>query len=239
MKLIIDKGNTATKLAVYNQEKVIDFISVVDFDQRSFQAFIECYPAISKVILSSVSEIPIFLKDYLTARNGIILNSQTRLPINITYKDKETLGQDRVALAVAAAFLFPGENSLVISLGTCVTYNFVDSSGSFRGGAISPGLHQRFKSLNQDTFLLPLLQPSVSFSLIGDTTQGSILNGVMKGLEFEVCGAIEAYGSLYPNIKIIITGGDMKYFDFSLKNRIFAIQNLALTGLNQIMDYNV
>ena len=40
------------------------------------------------------------------------------------------------------------------------------------------------------------------------------------------------------SLKIIFSGGDIKYFDKRLKNNIFALPNIVLVGLNVILDFN-
>ena len=49
---------------------------------------------------------------------------------------------------------------------------------------------------------------------------------------------ISRYTDDYENLKIILSGGDMKYFANSLKNSIFAVSNIVLIGLNIILDFN-
>jgi len=38
---------------------------------------------------------------------------------------------------------------------------------------------------------------------------------------------------------VVLTGGDVNFFEKRLKNSIFADQNLILKGLNEILDYNL
>ena len=72
--------------------------------------------------------------------------------------DAETLGIDRIALVSAAAHKYQDTNVLVIDAGTCITYDFLNSDNEYLGGAISPGLSMRYKSLHTFTDKLPLLE---------------------------------------------------------------------------------
>jgi type III pantothenate kinase len=54
----------------------------------------------------------------------------------------------------------------------------------------------------------------------------------------EIDGIIQRYTINYPNINVIITGGDANFFDKGLKNTIFASSDLLMIGLNKILDYN-
>ena len=97
----------------------------------------------------------------------------------------------------------------------------------------------RFKALNTFTDKLPLIGPEDNVELIGSSTSKSILSGVVNGVYSEIDGIIDRYKINFPGIKIILTGGDIIYFDKKLKNNIFANSNLVLKGLNMILDYNV
>ena len=97
----------------------------------------------------------------------------------------------------------------------------------------------RFRALNTFTSRLPLLEASEINYITGRTTTESILSGVINGIRSEIDGIIDEYRLLWPSLNVIMTGGDTKYFEKSLKNGIFAFPNLVLTGLNLILDYNL
>ena len=75
--------------------------------------------------------------------------------------------------------------------------------------------------------------------LIGTTSNESILSGIQLGAIAEVEGFIEQYQQIYPDIKIILTGGDVKFFEKRLKKPIFADSFLILKGLNAILEFNL
>ena len=52
------------------------------------------------------------------------------VPVTNLYKTPQTLGMDRLAAVVAANWLKPGHDVLVIDAGTCVTYDFIDAVGA-------------------------------------------------------------------------------------------------------------
>ncbi|MGB0176022.1 MAG: type III pantothenate kinase, partial [Owenweeksia sp.] len=166
------------------------------------------------------------------------LDPNSPMPFENAYKTPKTLGKDRLALAAAAIFSYPSKDCLVIDAGTCVTYDFMDSSGIYHGGGISPGLRMRLQALPHFTSRLPLVEYKEGFDLTGDSTETSILSGTVGGLKREVRGTIEAYQSRYPSMVTVITGGDMNLFDDLLKNSIFAPPDFLITGLNHILDYN-
>jgi len=231
LKLTIDQGNTIAKVALFEEEKLLQKISEVDFE-----AVLKYAKDADRVILSSVKSKSEYLD--LSHSHFINLNSNTPLPIENRYSSPKTLGKDRIALSVGAHHLFPNEDVLILDMGTCLTYDFINADGQYLGGGISPGLSMRFKALYHFTDGLPMVSPKNSPSLIGDTTDTAILSGVINGISSEIDGIIQRYTIKYPNINVIITGGDANFFDKGLKNAIFASSDLLMIGLNKILDYN-
>jgi type III pantothenate kinase len=240
MLLTIDIGNSALKFALFDGETM----SEKGIGIENLSAAVRKNAAhISRAILASVA-------DSLTAIELIrkfniplvILSHQTPLPIQNQYKTPETLGSDRLTLAVAAHRLFDGAPTLVIAAGTCITYNFIDR-GSFIGGAISPGITMRFRALNHYTAKLPLIdwqpwQDAVYEGLTGTDSRDSILSGVLNGVLQEIDGTIEQYGQRYSGLRVALTGGDMAFLVKNLKNDIFARPDMVLEGLNYILLHN-
>ena len=73
----------------------------------------------------------------------------------IVYKTPENLGADRKALAAAAFFKYPNQACLIIDLGSCITYDFIDQEAVYHGGAISPGIGMRYRALHAQKEKIP------------------------------------------------------------------------------------
>ena len=197
------------------------------------------HPGIKASIISAVNFYDESIARFLKEQGFFIEFSETTpVPINNLYDTPETLGEDRLAAVVAANHLYPDNPCLVVQAGTCITFEFIDRNKNYRGGAISPGIDMRLKALDTFTGKLPLIERKEETDLIGTTTESSILSGVMNGILEEVDGIITRYQKLYPDLVVILSGGDMNYFDKRLKNNIFALPNIVLTGLNLILDHN-
>ncbi|MCP4550655.1 MAG: type III pantothenate kinase [Bacteroidetes bacterium] len=239
MKLVIDIGNTFTKLAIFEQTEIIKLYHFKQFGIEELYQVEADYSNINSAIVSTVNKLPQALKDYLyKSYHFIELNSNTPIPIVNKYKTPETLGNDRLAAVVAGASLYPNQNVLVIDAGSCITFDFVNRKNEYIGGSISPGIQIRFKAMNSFTQNLPLIEYKKVDYLIGSTTEESILSGVLNGVLNEIDGIITSYKGNYENLTIILGGGDYIYFDKRLKNNIFAIPNIVLLGLNVILDFN-
>ena len=231
-KLIIDEGNTRVKYAVFEGDKILIKLNDISISRLNTIA-----SSCDRIIISSVLE-ESSLFNHFKDRNILIVDSSTKLPIKISYETPKTLGNDRKALVVGANQLFPNQDVLVIDLGSCITFDFINSENTYVGGSISPGIKMRYKSLNQYTSKLPMIDVTHSPDLIGINTYDCIHSGVHNGVLGEINYQIQSYSNIYPKIKIIITGGDFNLFDMELKNSIFADPNLLMKGLNKILDYN-
>ena len=240
MNLVIDAGNTAVKLAVFDQDQLISQ-QVIPYNQvlSELEKLFTSYSDISHALLSAVGPWDFDSNKWLPESCTLIeLDSQTALPFQLLYDTPKTLGKDRIALAAAALFSYPGKNALVIDAGTCITYELITASKEYHGGAISPGLHMRYRAMHEGTAKLPLLQPEHPEQLLGTSTSTSMHSGVVLGICFEIQGAIKEYQALYPDLTVILTGGDAQFLSKQLKNTIFAHPNFLLQGLNFLLEHN-
>lgn len=242
MKLVIDIGNSFTKLAVFSGDEIIDFITNEIVSLELLKSILHKYPQIGSSILSSVAEHDPGLVDFLSQIGFFIeLSHSTKVPFKNSYSTPNTLGKDRIAIAAAAAHLYPNENVLVIDTGTSITYDLVLSSGEYVGGGISPGLNMRLNALHNFTHRLPLINlpdPETEINLVGNSTESSIQSGVVNGLKAEVENIINQYNNSFSPLKVMISGGDYKYFERLVKSDIFAAPNIVVFGLKYILDFN-
>lgn len=239
MNLVIDIGNSKTKLAVFVENEPVFYASRKQLGPTFIEKLSPEYQ-ITHAIVSTVKPISNVLNKYLNHHfNFLELNHETPLPLTLEYETPETLGKDRIASAVGALEHSGGANLLVIDAGTCITYDIITAKHAFLGGQISPGINMRYKALNTFTGRLPLIPGTEKPMDMGRSTKGSIQSGVHKGILFEMRGFIDYYLTKYSPLKIILTGGDLKIFESQFKNEIFALPNLVLSGLNKILIYNV
>lgn len=240
MNLVIDVGNTLVKLGLFQGEELKLRKTVIKKDFLATLSHIsETYPEIKNVIVASVGKLSQHQSAKLIKRyNVLTLDQNTKVPFKNLYNTTHTLGVDRIALVGAAAKQFSTSNVLIIDVGTCITYDFLNDQNEYLGGAISPGIPMRYKAVHHYTDKLPLLEPNVPKALIGDSTNNSLHVGVLQGALFEVDGFINAYKNKFTDLTVILTGGDAHFLRDSLKNDIFANQNFLLEGLNHILEYN-
>jgi len=239
MNLTIDVGNTRVKAAVFEDDKLL-LVEVFMLDEiiTEIKKIVESY-AVQEAIIANVSSISEKLLNNINKIVPLIRVSSTmQLPFTNNYATPHTLGLDRLALVFGAVLEHENQNILIIDAGTCITYDFVSKEKEYFGGAISPGIQMRYKSLNHYTSKLPLLDSQIPNYFIGDSTDESIHSGVVNGVVKEIEGIISQYKNKYSDLTVVLTGGDTNFLSKQLKSSIFANQNFLLEGLNRILIFN-
>ncbi len=238
MNLTIDIGNTQTKIIVF-EDTMPAFRKVTNTLSLSFIKKVIKNYSIENILLSSVVNIDKPLLNCLNSLNGFeVLSVKTKLPIKNKYKTPSTLGNDRLANAVAGAFLFPGKNVLIVDIGTCIKFDVVNARKEYLGGSISPGMEMRFNALHHFTGKLPLIHDSSKVFLLGKSTQEAIQSGVINGMTEEISGIVQRYKKIYKTLTVIVTGGHAERFAGELKFSIFAAADMVNIGLNEILRFN-
>lgn len=238
ISICLDFGNTRLKAGIFKESELLEVTVLEQGNLAEMEALLDKWNP-EKTILSSVVHHDQQIEELLAKRSKFhLLGPTTKINFTTPVGKPETIGADRLALVSAAVDLYPNQHNLIISLGTCITYNFVTLHHAFLGGSISPGTQMRFKAMHEQTALLPLIQPSSEFTLVGYDTKTNLLSGVILGIAAEIDGIIAAYAEKYANFNVLLTGGDICYFVPHLKKRIFADPNLIFKGLYAICEKN-
>jgi type III pantothenate kinase len=240
MNLVIDIGNSRIKLAVFDHKELV-YSTQTSSDQfeKKLLEVTQNYHC-KCALISNVGQG--FSKEFKSLFNNIQvleLSQTTTMPFKNQYHTPETLGVDRMALAAAATVQFPKKNVLVIDAGSCITYDYVNDNGDYLGGAISPGLGMRYKSVHEFTENLPLLEITSKVESIGRSTAESIHSGIIKGVVSEIEDRISKFAEKSEDLTVVLTGGDVNFLADKLKNGIFANPNFLLEGLNSILIHNI
>jgi type III pantothenate kinase len=236
--LCFDFGNTRLKIAFFQNAKLAEVIVIENDEITTIGSILEKFDA-QKSILSSVINHNPEIETLLAKKTKFHkLSHLSKLPLTTPVGKPETIGADRLALTAAAVYFFPKQHNLVIGMGSCITYNFINADHEFLGGGISPGMEMRMRSLNQFTAKLPIVKPDGNVPLVGYDTVTNILSGVVMGMAKEIDGFIDLYKERYGNFNVHLTGGDLVYLAPHLKNQIFADPELIFKGLYAISEVN-
>lgn len=243
MNLTIDQGNSRTKVALFNDEgRIVKNFIYKSFAASDIEKLFALYP-ISDSIISSVVNIEPAVVNALNrlSKHFVLFDHFTPIPIRNGYNSPETLGQDRLAAAVGAAYLCPKQNILIIDAGSAITYDFVSEEGEFVGGNIAPGIKMRLTMLHRMTKKLPQVEVEENelLPLFGKTTRDAIAAGVIRGIVYEVKGYIRSLNAQLKQLTVMLTGGNAPFIANNSRNTSFQLEkNLVLIGLNQILEHN-
>ena len=236
--ICFDFGNTRLKAAIFENENFSAEIVLPDDETSTIEKLLADHSP-QKTILSSVIEHNAEIENVLSAKTAFHkLSHLTKANFTTPVGKPETIGADRLALSAAAVHFYPGKNNLVVALGSCITYNFINQYAEFIGGSISPGMEMRFKAMQVFTAKLPLVQKEWNFPLIGYDTKTNMQSGVIAGITYEIDGFISEYARKYSNFNAVLTGGDTSYFAGQLKNKIFADPYFLFKGLYALSETN-
>jgi len=238
MNLIIDIGNTSTKIAVFDGRKKVISLRTRIFSCEKLEKTLSKYE-LDRAIVSSVRNIPEFIIDLAT--HGIpdvhTLSYTSKLPFKIEYETPETLGPDRIAAVAGGFSLFPGKKVLIIDAGSAITYDFL-SGKIYKGGNISPGLSMRFRALHKFTGKLPLASTAEKYTSPGKNTLEAITAGVTNGLIYEINEYIRTFLKKHSALKVVLTGGDSGYLRDRINYKVTYMPDIVIDGLNYILEYN-
>lgn len=170
--------------------------------------------------------------DSLYGLSPLQLTPDTIRGVGIRYPKPATIGQDRLANAVAAKHHF-GAPSLVVDFGTAVTFDVVDRAGNYVGGIIAPGLSAMTDYLHEKTALLPKIRIREPKRVVGKNTEEAMLAGAVHGYRGLIRGLI---GELRRELKarrlpVIATGGYAELIARKMPEIDKVVPGLTLEGL--------
>ena len=241
--LVLDIGNTAIKAGCFAGAALRETAAGLTADEVG--ALVRRWQPRHVLIASVAEETDRWvsaLQRLVPGKTLLFEPGTTPVPLRNAYATPRTLGADRLAGAVGAAALRPGRDTLVLDAGTALKCDLVTADGTYRGGSIGPGLGMRLRALHDYTGRLPLLPlpaPDATIPLVGDSTTGALLSGVILGAAAEANGLVAAYRQQYPALGVVLTGGDAPLLAARLAGPIFAVPELVLLGLYRILAYNV
>ena len=242
--LSLDIGNTAVKYGYFEQDALRE--SATGQTPAQVRAAVQRLRPEHVIISSVAGPAADWARELRAEVPGEILEfvpATTPLPIGNAYATPHTLGADRLAAAVGAAWLLPGRDVVVVDAGTAIKCDVVDAAGVFRGGSIAPGLSMRFQALHTFTGRLPLVaglpDAATEVPLTGTDTQEAIRSGVLNGAAAEVAGLLAQYEARFANLAVVLAGGDAPFFRARLKRPIFVVPELVLIGLHRILVHHV
>ena len=221
---IFDKDASSVKSKTY--KKINDFIET---------DCVDCF--ISGVVPDTILSLINFMKNYQELNIVEIDNEYLGDLIKIDVDKPNEVGVDRLINSYAGLNLYNCP-LIIIDFGTATTFDLVDSSGSYIGGIICPGVNLSIQSLAHNTAKLPLIEIKKVEKLIGKDTASAIESGIYWGYVSLVGGLIDRLKKQngFKDANIIATGGLSGMFRGDLSQIQHYEPDLTLKGLNIIYN---
>ncbi len=253
MILAIDVGNTNIVLGCIDEGKIVSIVRI-HTDTRETEAeytiklkeIIYAYgmdlKAIDGAILSSVvppvTEAMRRAVRQLTGLECMIVGPGMKTGMNIRIDDPGTVAGDLIVGGVAAMHFY-GTPVIVLDLGTATTATVIDEKGSFRGGAIMPGVKLSYGALAAGTSLLPEISITAPKKCIATNTVDCMRSGAVFGTAAMIDGLIDRMEEeLGTACKIVATGGLASSIVPCCRHEIVCDDDLLLKGMWYLYEKN-
>ena len=224
MLLAVDIGNTQTHLGVFRGDRLFEEWRVSTDPRRTadelalmsgqFLALAELSfskqitgVAISSVVPRATQELRMMTERYF-GFPAMVLGPGVKTGIAILTDDPREVGADRIANAVGARDIFPGESIVIVDFGTATTVDAVSARGEYLGGAIAPGLETSATALFQSTAQIKRVEFVAPETAVGKSTVTSVQSGIVYGTAAQVDGLVErVVKELGGDANVLATGG--------------------------------
>ena len=240
MNLVIDIGNTAVKMAIFDDGRMVEASHAPMCEVASALTKMDAANRCQRGIVCSVAGECVAIDKFCDECGFPVMRfgADTPMPVVNEYRSPQTLGLDRIAAVVGARAAMGQKNALVVDAGSCVTYDFVTADGRYKGGNIAPGMAMRFRAMHEHTARLPLVTTDGDVPQLGYDTLTAMRSGVVMGMVNEIRGYVHYLYNIYGECHVMLTGGDSallkKYFNDTADHDAY----LVLRGLDYILRYN-
>src|SRR5262245_35966829 len=222
MLLVIDVGNTNTKIGVFDGDRLLVSWTLTTRREQTADEYgvfagtllgtrglkpgdIEGV-AISNVVPPVQQALERMAEQYFGA-TAFSVEPGLNTPVTLAVESPREVGPDRIVAVVAAQARY-GAPLIVVDLGTATRFDCLNARGEFIGGAIAPGIAVAVDALLNRAarlFRVELVRPKEA---IGRSTVTNIQSGVVYGYAGLVDGLVERMKTeMGGSPRVIATGG--------------------------------
>ncbi|MCQ5128848.1 type III pantothenate kinase [Butyricicoccus faecihominis] len=253
MLLAIDVGNTNMVFGLYegdtlrgsfristNAERTSDELGMQIVQYYQFLN-IETERTSAAIIASVVPQVMYTLvnavRKYLCVQ-PLMAGRDVEIGIQNCYSNPREVGVDRLVNSVSAIRKY-GSPLVIVDIGTATTFDAIDESGAYQGGAIFPGIKVAMEALFLKASKLPRVDIERPDQAIGKNTVQSMQSGAVRGYVGALTGIItDIQKELGGKARVVATGG-MGRMMASYCDLIDEVDpNLTLEGLRLIYQEN-
>lgn len=254
MILALDIGNTNIVLGCIDGEEILfeariatDLLKTSDQYCAELKNMLSLYDAAPGDITGSIisSVVPPVLNSFrtairkLTGKAPLVVGPGIKTGLNIRMDNPAEVGSDLIVAAVAAIAQY-GAPLLLVDMGTATTITAIDSSGSFVGGCICPGVKISMEALTGRTAQLPGISLDEPQKAIGKNTRDCMRSGIMLGSAAMLDGLLDRMEEeLGTPVRVVATGGIAKFVLPLCRRELIFDRSLMLKGLRLLYQRNV
>lgn len=269
MWLVLDIGNSMVKGGLFDGEALrhvfhLDALPADDPSEGATAAWMRALrhamdgADVDRVGISSVVPDTLLVAEEaarrLTGAPIHTVHTGMRLPFALAYETPQTLGTDRLAAAAAAWLRYgagsgaPGsadepdqgaQSVIAIDAGTAVTYEVIDRSGVYRGGAIAAGPVLMQRALRTGTAQLPTIPLTFPDDVIGRSTREAMQSGLMWSFVDSVQGMVARLSARLDDTPVVVvTGGWGDLLHQHLDAADYIEPHLVLYGVRDLLALN-
>jgi type III pantothenate kinase len=252
--LVVDVGNTNIVLGLYEGEALqrhwrISTNRSATADEYGILLTSLCQHAnirmeqIENVVLSCV--VPPLMNvlerlciEYI-GKEPMVVGPGIKTGLNIRYENPKDVGADRIVNAVAGIEKY-GAPLILVDFGTATTFDYIDETGAYLGGAIVPGIGIAAEALYQRAAKLPRIELARPRVVVGRNTVSAMQAGIIFGYAGQVDGIVRRIIKEYPgNPRVIATGGLAELIAAESETIELVDPLLTLDGLRFVYEKNV
>ena len=246
MILLIDIGNTHTHLGLGSGKKILKSANLKTADLVAGESEVAFRRFVGRRIVRGAclcSVVPAAVPPAMAVVRKAFgveplpLNPKTLRGVGVKYPRPNTIGQDRLANAVAVHQRH-GAPAVVVDFGTAVTFDVVDAAGNYVGGVIAPGLACMTDYLHEKTALLPRIRIREPRAAVGKSTRQAMLIGAVHGYRGLVRGLIAELSRELKvrRLPVVATGGYARLIARGVKEIDSVRANLTHEGLLHVWN---
>lgn len=255
MLLAIDVGNSTTSVGLFNRDKELQFLAVLDTDSRKtadqisidlmnvFTLYHYDLKEVSGAIVCSVVPPLNFMLEKavrrLLGKPPMVVGPGIKTGLNIRMDFQTQMGADIVADAVSALEKFSAP-IVTIDMGTATTIGVISHDRTYEGGLLLPGVNLSLEALSRRAAQLPAISLQPPKALIGKNTEDCMRSGIIYGTAGMIDGVIDRIRGEFPGktLSVVATGGNAPVIVKYCRNEIVYDKYLLMDGLWTIYQKN-
>lgn len=255
MLLVIDIGNTNTVVGVFDGDKLLANFRVASninmtsdeaglFVSSLFNHHIEAEAGnVHRVAICSVVPHLTNVYEKMSRKyfkvEPLTVSAHIKLPIGIKYPNPEEIGADRLANA-AAGYARVKKSTIIVDMGTAITFDVVSEKGEYIGGIIAPGTLAAGANLARKAARLFEVRSEKPNRIIGQSTAEALKSGLYYGTLGVIDHILESiFTELGHEVIVLATGGDAPTYCGDSKYVKEILPSLTLEGIRLIADCNI